>query len=691
MSLKNALRLSFIVLTIIPSLLFFSFAHHFLHKEYEYNLEKNMQDQLNNTIDYMIATLKLDTISPNIDQIKDMNLLDETIDLQFLASNTVLSCTNGNYSIDSLLDGETLNNLFHNHQVDHINKGSFVSSYHSHKYVYSYYFLSTSSIMVLIAKDITVPISIFGVVLILLFMVILLITIYLLCKFYFRKNFFQPIHEIRSVMRTASNGNLNVTSNLKITNELGDLSRSLNKMLHIIKGNYDELTSMHERLLENEDKLRSNYNKIEYLAYHDVLTDLPNRLAFHDFTNNLLSLSKVSVDHHAIFFIDLDNFKMINDTLGHDYGDLLLKQTADRLRALLTPGDCIARAGGDEFLVIKPNIPSNEAAVTFAQSIIHDFKRPFNLNEETAYVSMSIGISLYPDNGLDSTTLTKTADIAMYNSKESGKNQCTLFSTVMEEQLNRKNLITEVLRHAISNNELYLLYQPQISLKENRIIAFEALLRIYNSRMGFISPREFIPIAEETGLINDLGAWVLKEACRFSKSIIESGLSPCVVAVNISPVQINRFDFFDSLSIILEETQLPPEYLELELTENSLVSSIIGTADIIKRLQEIGVKVALDDFGTGYSSLNYLAKMNIHTLKIDKSFIDNICFNDKELSMVHTIIRLAHHLGIQVVAEGVEHSAQLELLKEKKCDLVQGFVFSKPLLANDLLNILSRR
>ena len=519
---------------------------------------------------------------------------------------------------------------------------------------------------------------------------IIIVLCYILFHTYYKKNYILPIKELRNVIRTAALGNLDVTSSIQLKNEVGDLSRSLNKMLHIFKGNYAELTSMHERLIENEDQLRNNYDRIEYLAYHDILTDLPNRLSFNEFTNTVLATSKISTHRHAVYFIDLDNFKMINDTLGHDYGDNLLKQTAQRLVSLVSQNDCVARAGGDEFMIMKTDIVSTESAILFAQTILDCFKKPFNLNNETAYICMSIGIALYPENGIDSTSLTKNADIAMYYSKEDGKNRYTVFDFHMEEQLNHKNLILEVLRHAIYNREVYLLYQPQINIKENRIVAFEALMRIYNPRLGLLSPREFIPIAEESGLINELGTWALREACRFNRSLLDCNIKPCTVAVNISPVQINHYDFFNTLSDILQETRLPPEYLELELTESALVSSILDTATIIQKLQTIGVKVALDDFGTGYSSLNYLAKMNIHTLKIDKSFIDNSCVSEKELSMVHTMIRLAHHLGIQVVAEGVEHSPQLVLLQDKKCDIIQGFVFSKPILSNDLFSILKR-
>lgn len=652
MSIKKSLRLTFFFFTVIPLLIIVCFFNRFLGKRNNVNLEKTTQYQI-------------------------------------LTRDGVISYSGDNSNYDALLSIEKIKQLFSDYENDsNPAEGNFTMSYHNQNYKYSYSFFKESNQLLLMSTEVPTPLDYGDAIHFLLLAVLAYLPCYLILDYYFQTRLVHPILDLRHVLRTASAGNLNVVSSLKSTNELGDLSRNLNKMLHIIKGNYDELATMHEQLIENEDALRSNYNRIEHIAYHDGLTDLPNRLAFLEFTNAILKQSEVATDHHAMFFIDLDNFKLINDTLGHDYGDRLLVHTAKRLISLISENDCIARAGGDEFMIMKPHISSKEEAIDFALHILDSFKKPFVLDNETAYISLSIGIALYPENGLDTTSLTKNADIAMYNSKENGKNKYSVFDSEMEEKLNYKSLITDVLRYAIRNNEIYLLYQPQIRLKDNQIIGYEALLRVYHPRMGLLSPREFIPVAEETGLINELGDWVLRKACQFNKSLIDNGISPYAVSVNISPVQINHYNFFNTLSQILEETQLPPQYLELELTESTLVSSIIDTATIIKRMQEIGVKVALDDFGTGYSSLNYLAKMNIHTLKIDKSFINNICVNDKELSMVHTIIRLAHHLGIQVVAEGVEHPAQLVLLKEIKCDIVQGFVFSQPLLSNDLMHLL---
>jgi EAL domain-containing protein (putative c-di-GMP-specific phosphodiesterase class I) len=346
----------------------------------------------------------------------------------------------------------------------------------------------------------------------------------------------------------------------------------------------------------------------------------------------------------------------------------------------------LARAGGDEFLLFKENIPSKESAVDFASQIIDYFKYPMDLEGEIVYVSMSIGISIYPENGISPNTLIKNSDIAMYKSKDTGKNKFTLFDKKMEEELNRNALIIEVLRGAIENHEIYIQYQPFLELKSNNVIGYEALMRIHNERLGHITPEEFIPIAEESGLIIELSSWLLKEVCRFNKNIIDLGATPRLVSVNISSVQINRPGFVSLLSEILEETQLPPQYLELEITESTLVSSIMDATKLLNSLQNLGVKVSLDDFGTGYSSLNYLTKMPINTLKIDKSFIDNICTSRKDSFIAESIIQLAHSLDIRVVAEGVESEEQLIMLKEQKCDIVQGFVYSPPLHSSALLD-----
>ncbi len=504
----------------------------------------------------------------------------------------------------------------------------------------------------------------------------------------FAKRFSTPIISLRDAMRTASDGNLTVQSNIKSNNELGELSKNFNKMLHIIKTNYEDLESMHEELLSNEEQLRSNYDHIEFLAYHDTLTNLPNKLAFLDYVNAVLVSSPIEHKIHAVYFVDLDNFKTVNDTLGHEYGDALLIKTSQILSSVVGTDGILARAGGDEFLIFLENIPTKESAVQFASQIIELFRNPLDLDGEVIYVSMSIGISMYPENGLSPNSLIKNADIAMYKSKDTGKNKFTLFDSKMEEELSRNTLIIDILRNAIENNEIYIQYQPLMELESNNVIGFEALMRIHNERLGYIAPNEFIPIAEESGLIVELSSWLLREACTFTKNIIEFGATPRPVSVNISSVQINRPGFVAMLSEILEETQLPPEYLELEITESTLVSSIMDATKLLNNLQDLGVRVSLDDFGTGYSSLNYLTKMPIDTLKIDKSFIDNICNSTKDSCIAESIIQLAHSLNIRVVAEGVELEEQLTLLRAKHCDIVQGYIYSPPLHPTELLEVI---
>jgi diguanylate cyclase (GGDEF)-like protein len=567
--------------------------------------------------------------------------------------------------------------------------GSFKYYYENADQIYGYCILPGLNWVLLVKQDTSEFSSITTFLLSMLLIICALILIFVIIfANIFAKKICSPIIALRDAMRTASDGNLTVQSNIKSNNELGELSKNFNKMLHIIKTNYEDLESMHEELLSNEEQLRSNYDHIEFLAYHDTLTNLPNKLAFLDYVNAVLVSSPSEGKIHAVYFVDLDNFKTVNDTLGHEYGDALLVKTAQLLSNIIGANGMLARAGGDEFLLFKENIATKETAVEFASQIIDSFKNPLDLEGEIVYVSMSIGISVYPENGISPNSLIKNSDIAMYKSKDTGKNKFTLFDKKMEEELNRNTIIIEVLRNAIENKEIFIQYQPLMELSSNNIIGFEALMRIKSERLGYLSPDEFIPIAEESGLIIELSSWLIKEACTFNKKLIDSGSKPRPVSVNISSVQINRPGFVTILSEILEETKLPPRYLELEITESTLVSSIMDATKLLNSLQNLGVKVSLDDFGTGYSSLNYLTNMPIDTLKIDKSFIDNICISDKDSCIAESIIQLAHSLDIRVVAEGVEKEDQLILLKDQRCDVIQGFIFSAPLHPNALIDII---
>ena len=525
--------------------------------------------------------------------------------------------------------------------------------------------------------------------LILIICIVYIIIIAILAN-YLSNKFIEPIISLRDTMRTASNGNLEVKSSIRSKNELGELSKSFNKMMHIINRNYEDLTSLHNELLSNEEQLRSNYDHIEFLAYHDVLTGLPNKIAFTDYINGVLSSSNKVDKMHAIYFFDLDNFKTINDTLGHEYGDDLLIRTAQILQSIIDGKGLLARAGGDEFLLFYEDIKSVSEAVDLAAQIIKHFQEPIELNNDIVFMSMSIGIAIYPDNGLTPNALIKNSDIAMYKSKDTGKNKYTIFNSMMEEELNRHTLIIDILRSAIENNELYIRYQPLVDLQTNQIIGLEALARIDSEKLGPLSPSEFIPIAEESGLIVKISNWIIREACLFNKKLLDRGITSLVVSVNISSIHLNRPEFIKTISNILNETQLPPNLLELELTESTLVSSVMDAASLLSQLHKLGVKVSLDDFGTGYSSLNYLTRMPINTLKIDKSFIDNISYNDKDAYIANTIIQLAHRLNIKVVAEGVETKEQLELLRQQNCDMIQGHIISKPLLQEEIIDLIQQ-
>ena len=588
------------------------------------------------------------------------------------------------------MDSSKLRKLVNNYNTGSIpQSGTFEYYYEGKQSLFGYHIIPSLDWVLLVKQDFSEIIDLANIILYILgCIVVVLIVVIIIVSNSVTTAYTHPIIELKNVMRTASDGNLEVQAEIKYKNELGELSRIFNKMLHIIKSNYNDLTAMHEVLVTNEEQLRSNYSHIEYLAYHDALTNLPNKVAYIDRVNSALSCSPGSNKLHAVYFIDLDNFKTINDTLGHDYGDYLLTQTAERLISMTSSDDVLARAGGDEFLLLRENIDTQTDATDFAAGVIAAFKKPFNLHGEIAYVSLSIGIALYPKNGTTAKALIKNADIAMYKSKDTGKNKFTLFDMRMEAELNRNTVIIEVLRHAIENQEIFIKYQPQVNISNNKIIGFEALMRINSSKLGNLSPKEFIPIAEESGLIVELGEWILREACVFNKSLIDQGVLPYIVSVNISSVQINRTGFITMLDSVLKETHLLPKYLELEITESTLVSSLLDATTLLNSIQALGVRISLDDFGTGYSSLNYLTSMPINTLKIDKSFIDNIGINEKDAYIAETIIQLAHSINVDVIAEGVEYQEQLDLLKRNNCDIVQGFIYSKPLLPSALIDIL---
>lgn len=500
----------------------------------------------------------------------------------------------------------------------------------------------------------------------------------------------EPIFTLRDNMTDASSGNLDVKCDVASDDEFGDLSRMFNSMMDIISNNYKELSASKAALEVSEQELKKNYAHIEQLAYHDGLTGLYNRVAFMKYAYKIFHDASVGASKHAIFFIDLDNFKNINDTLGHDYGDLLLKDVSDRMLSCIASDDILARNGGDEFLILKNRFDTVDDLENFASQLVNVVHHPFILNDETAVVSMSVGIAVFPNNGLTVSELIKNADIAMYNAKNSGKNSYRFFDSYMEDDVNRKNDLADILSHVIDKNEIYLQYQPQVNVESGQVTGYEALMRIESELVGFISPAEFIPIAEETGIINILGEWALIEACNFNQVLIKSGFGPLRVSVNVSTTQLKDDHLIDIIKSIPEKTGMDLKHLEIEITESVLMNSFEHNLKLINQMKELGCSIALDDFGTGYSSFNYLTQIPIDTLKIDKSFIDGICSNEKDRCIADSIIDLAHKMDISVVAEGVEDNEQLQILQNQFCDTLQGYLFSKPLNSTDFIELLSK-
>ncbi len=471
--------------------------------------------------------------------------------------------------------------------------------------------------------------------------------------------------------------------------------RKINRMKYKLAENNEELSQLYEELSATEEELRAQVTditdaheqledystKLHHLAYHDTLTGLYNRLYLYEEIGDKL---KDDSYQGALYFIDLDNFKFVNDALGHNIGDELLIAISNRLLTLTSPNISLIRLGGDEFVFFASKIRSKEVAEHFAVKIINIFATNFDINENRLSVTVSIGIAMFPENGISVDKLLRNSDMAMYKVKNNGKNGYYFFNNQLKEELMERINIENNFKNALENKEFQIHYQPQIQIGSDNIDGFEALIRWYSKELGMLSPIKFITVAEETGFITLLGEWILKTACHAVANLNHKLHQSFNISVNISVIQLVQDDFVKVVKKVLKETNLSPELLELEITESVIMESQELVTEKIKILRNLGIKIAIDDFGTGYSSLSYLRNIPITTLKIDKLFVDDIGNPHSNTDVTDTIIDLGHKMNLTIVAEGVETKEQLTYLKDNGCDKIQGYFYSKPLPIHEL-------
>lgn len=423
--------------------------------------------------------------------------------------------------------------------------------------------------------------------------------------------------------------------------------------------------------------------KLRYQAYHDPLTDLPNRLLYGEHIELALPQAQRRQQMCAVMMLDLDHFKNINDTYGHDFGDKLLIAVAARLRESVRREDTLARMGGDEFTFLLPLVDDIKDVARVAEKILANFKQPLLIEEQDLFITPSIGISMFPNDGKNAEDLLKNADSAMYRAKESGRNSYQFYRADMNAQAQERLGLENDLRMAVERNELLMYYQPKVSLHDNKIVAAEALIRWNNPQRGFVPPGEFIPLAEDNGMILQIGEWLLWEVCRQVKRWQDEGMETPRIAVNLSGRQFQRQNLPELLGTIIAETGIKPADIELELTEGIVMGDAENNIDMLMILKRMGFSLAIDDFGTGYSSLSYLKRFPIDVLKIDYSFVRDIVTDPNSAELVRGVIGMAHGLRLEVVAEGVETVEQVAFLREHACDLIQGFLFSRAVSADD--------
>lgn len=428
--------------------------------------------------------------------------------------------------------------------------------------------------------------------------------------------------------------------------------------------------------------------RIEFLSHHDALTRLPNRILTRDRFEQAVAKTQREQTGIGVLFVDLDNFKYVNDSFGHQAGNRLLVTSVGRLKQLIRETDTISRQGGDEFVIILPDIKESAAVERVASQILVNLAWPFEIEGYSIGISASVGISFYPAHGRDFDALLQNAEAAMYAAKAAGKNGYRVFSEEMNADALDKLKLKAMLRLAIDKREFYLVYQPQFDLSTQRLIGVEALIRWHHPEEGVIPPGRFIPVAEESGMIGEIGEWVINEACRQGREWFDAGIGPFVVAVNVSTQQFVNGAILRTVKRVLERTGFPPQFLELEFTESGLLSDIRNSLTTIEAVRALGVKTSIDDFGTGYSSLSYLQQFKVERLKIDQSFIRAIGANAEGMEIVRAIIQLGKTLRLSVIAEGVETELHLQTLKKLGCDEAQGYLFSRPLTVPDLMKFI---
>jgi diguanylate cyclase (GGDEF)-like protein/PAS domain S-box-containing protein len=470
---------------------------------------------------------------------------------------------------------------------------------------------------------------------------------------------------------------LDITARKKTENELLQARADLEQLVAV---RTQELSRTVQALETKAREQQAAEAHIQHLAHYDPLTGLPNRALLHDRSRGALSHAKRNGASVALMFLDLDHFKNINDSLGHSVGDEVLMALAYRLKAVVREQDTVSRLGGDEFVLLLPDTDAKGAAHV-ADKLLHAALRPIQVGQHELTVTPSIGIALYPKDGADLDSLSRSADAAMYRAKGDGRNSYRFFTAEIQAQSDRTLLLDNALRRALERGQLSVHYQPQIALATGRVVGAEALLRWQHPELGAVSPAEFIPVAESSGLILQMGEWVIRTAVTQLSQWVRAGLSPITIAVNLSAVQFRHADLPQLVSSILQEADVPAHWLELELTEGVAMTNPQGAVAVMNDLHQRGVRMSIDDFGTGYSSLSYLKKFQVYKLKIDQSFVRDITDDPDDKAIVAAIISMADSLGMKTIAEGVETEGQLAFLRDRGCTEVQGYYFSQPLPA----------